>query len=132
MRRIALILLGLALLAVPVYAQESTSGTLEGIVLDEGGEPIVDAVITAMGPQGIRTAVTDDRGRFVIRGLSPGTYNVKAEASGYGTIVQSDVELFIGRRTQLPFTLAEGVTEEVTVTSEAPLLDTRTDEEDGA
>ena len=44
------------------------------------GQPIVDAIVTAMGPQGIQTTDTGRNGQFVFRGLTPGVYKVKAEA----------------------------------------------------
>ena len=119
-----IVVLALAVLALaPVMAQELTTGVLEGRVVSQNGDPIADAVITVVGPQGVRTTTTDAGGNFAIRNLTSGSYTVKAEAPGYGTVVQSDVALNIGARTQLPFTLQEGKVEEVTVTSQAPIVD---------
>ncbi len=123
MRRIFVFMLALGLVAGVAMADELTTGTIEGTVMSESGEGIADAVVTAIGPQGIRTATTNSKGNFVLRGLPSGTYQVKADAPGYGTVVQNDVAISINRRTQLPFTLTAGVTEEVTVVSQAPLVD---------
>ncbi len=106
------------------YAQDTTSGTLEGTVVEKGnGAPIADAIVTAQGPQGIRTATTNNQGRYVIRGLVAASYTVVAEAAGYNKVSQTDVRVSINTRTQLVFELAKGVTENITVTSEAPLVD---------
>ena len=55
-----LLVLGLGL----AYAQEQTSGTLEGVVAKQDGTPIDDAIVTAMGPQGVRTTTTDKESRM--------------------------------------------------------------------
>lgn len=122
MRRLLLLLL-VVMSVGAVFAQELTTGTLEGTVVKVGGGPIADAVVTATGPQGSRAAVTSAAGRYAFQGLVPGAYSVKVMAAGYATVVQSGVEIYIGRRVQLPFELSPGRVEEVTVTSEAPLVD---------
>jgi len=114
-----------AVLAVPVLAQTSTTGVLEGTVKDEKGEVVPDATITASGGQSPLRTVTDARGRYVIPNMPPGSYNVRGEASGRGAVVQEGVKLKIASRTQLDFILNTGIVEEVTVTSEAPLIDAK-------
>jgi protocatechuate 3,4-dioxygenase beta subunit len=99
-------------------AQELTTGTLEGLVTDKDGNAIEGAIVTLMGPQGIKVSETNKRGEFNFAGLSPGVYKCKAEAAGHATVVQSDVQISINRKTQLPFVLAAGVTEEITVVSQ--------------
>ncbi|RMG48469.1 MAG: hypothetical protein D6718_01665, partial [Acidobacteria bacterium] len=123
MRKFGIVLLLLLLAAGFALAQERTTGTLEGVVADADGNPIDGAVVTIVGPQGTRTAITDAEGRYSFRGLSPGRYSVKAEAEGYGAVVQSDVDVFIGRRTQVPFALQKGLEEEIRVESQAPVVD---------
>jgi len=118
------VLLGAAL-ALPVLAQTSTTGVLEGVVKDEKGDPVADATVTAMAAQSPTTAVTDARGRYVMAGLPSGSYNVRAEASGRGAVVQEGVQVQIGSRTQLDFVLNTGIIEAVTVTSEAPIIDAK-------
>jgi outer membrane receptor for ferrienterochelin and colicin len=106
-----------------VVAQGVSYGTIEGLVTDDKGNPIAGAAVTATGPQGVKTAVTGDRGKFVFKDLVPGDYQVKAEAQNYATVLQTDVKIVVGHSTQVPFALAAGVTEQVTVTSEAPIVD---------
>ena len=113
-----------ALIGSSALSQELTTGTLEGTVIaQDTGDPIEGVVVTAVGPQGVRSAVTDEMGRYVIPGLVSGSYVVRCECPGYATFIQSEVAVKIGTRTQLPFSLPAGLVEEVTVTSEAPVVD---------
>jgi hypothetical protein len=62
------------------------ASALAGRVVDDLGEPVVAAVVTASAP-GLRpsswlTATTNDRGEFRIGGLQPATYRVAVQTSG--------------------------------------------------
>ena len=123
MRKFLLLAAIFVLATGAVFAQGLTTGVLEGYVAGEDGAPVSGAVVTAVGPQAAQTQITNDKGYYVFRGLLPGTYNVKVEADGYSSIIQSGVVVYISRRTQLPFSLPKGIKQEITVTSEAPLVD---------
>jgi hypothetical protein len=70
-------------LAQPVGRIASlTPGLIEGVVLDEHGQPISGAMVSALGATSA-FAVTDRSGRFVLRTLSPGPYLVRAHSSGF-------------------------------------------------
>ena len=62
-------------------AAASQSG-LRGIVLDDRGEPLIGAVVSALGST-TAFAVSDRDGRFSFRNLSPGPYLVRAHLQGY-------------------------------------------------
>src|SRR4029453_14929075 len=112
-------------LALPAIGEETTSGTLEGKVTDDKGASVPGATISVTGAQGLQAARTGTDGRFSIPFLKGGKYEVKVEAPGYATIVLKDVEVQINRRTQLPIQLSTGKVETVSVTGEAPLIDTK-------
>jgi len=116
---IALLSLGMGVAS----AQGLTTGTLEGNVSDKDGGAVADAIVTVMGPQGVQTTDTNKRGDFTVRGLVSGTYKVKVEAAGYAAVVQSEVNISINTKTQLPFVLDKSHTEEITVVSQAPIVD---------
>jgi TonB-dependent receptor-like protein/carboxypeptidase family protein len=59
-----------------------TSGSIQGIVLDERGVPVAGATISALGATSAY-AVTDRSGHFELRTLSPGPYLVRAHLSGF-------------------------------------------------
>ncbi|MEK6984965.1 MAG: carboxypeptidase-like regulatory domain-containing protein [Candidatus Thermoplasmatota archaeon] len=54
-----------------------TTGGIRGVVVDQSITPIVDAVISIAGAEK-REARSDENGGFVVSGLKPGTYLVKA------------------------------------------------------
>jgi protocatechuate 3,4-dioxygenase beta subunit len=62
------------------------AAAISGRVVDENGEPIVDAGVTASasGPRGSPRVITrtDDRGEFRIGGLAPGAYHVAVQTTG--------------------------------------------------
>jgi hypothetical protein len=74
-------------------------GELEGEVKPEG----LKAKITATNAQAdTYTALTDGKdGKFRIRGIKPGSYTVKIEATGKQTITLKDVLIKSGKRTEL-------------------------------
>jgi len=121
--RVALAAIMVFFLGGLTLAQELTTGIVEGVVKDDKGNPIAQATVSASGPQGQRTVTTDAEGRFSIRSLPAGSYTVKAEAQGFGTVVQSNVGVNVNKKTQVPFKLSAGRVETVTVTSEAPIVD---------
>src|SRR5262249_25523709 len=112
--RVALAALLVAFLSGLALAQELTTGIIEGVVKDDKGNPIAPASVSRPGKQGTRTVTTDSEGRFTIRSLPAGSYTVKAEAQGFGAVVQSDVNVNLGKRTQVPFKLSTGRVETVT------------------
>ena len=73
------------------------------------------------------TVVTGDGGQFTAPLLISGTYRVTVELTGFRTAVRETVEVRVGDRLQVDFTLEPaGVSTEVTVVATTPLLDTGT------
>ena len=113
------------LVALSAYAQTATSGVIEGRVRDQAGNPIADATVTAVANRAPIASVTDSQGRFVIPNVPPGTYKVRAEAPGKAAVIQEPIVVSINTRSRVDFTLVGGQTETVTVTAEAPIVDTK-------
>ncbi len=108
----------------PVLAQELTTGTIAGKVVDPTGRGIPGAVIIATSQFGTRTAETDAGGSYILPFLRPATYTVRAEApGGFTTVIRNDVSVGLNQRTSLDFTLEPGKTETITVSGIAPLVD---------
>jgi hypothetical protein len=108
--------LGLALVP-PSYGQGVQTGILSGIVRDPDGLPVPGATVTVTSPalQGTRTAVTDEIGAYIFRGLPPGVYTARFELAGAATVEQQ-VSVPLGDTVRLDATLAlAGVQEAVTV-----------------
>lgn len=71
----------------------ASMGTIRGLVKDGQGNPLVGAAILVMldvedaAPEKIiKRASTDAEGKFVARGITPGRYRVKAEATGFAPV----------------------------------------------
>lgn len=71
----------MTLLAFSAYAE--TPAAISGLVRDAKGAPQVGALVELLGPNlsVIASTFTDDHGRYTLRQLKPGTYNVKATGS---------------------------------------------------
>ncbi len=69
---------------------------LEGSVSSENGEPLVGALVSLFGSKlgsaGL-IAFTDEKGRFLIAGLEPGYYTIRAYLSGFLPSHYSGIEL---------------------------------------
>ncbi len=69
---------------------------LEGSVSSESGEPLVGALVSLFGSKlgsaGL-IAFTDEKGRFLIAGLEPGYYTIRAYLSGFLPSRYSRIEL---------------------------------------
>ena len=107
------------------WAQTATTGVIEGRIRDQAGNPIADATVTAVANRAPVAAVTDSQGRFVLANLPPGTYKVRAESPGKAAVIQEPIVVSINQRSRVDFTLVGGQTETVTVTAEAPIVDTK-------
>ena len=60
----------------------TASGSIEGLVLDQTGQPLLGVIVSALGLTSA-SAVTDTRGRFAIRLLPAGAYIVRAHRPGF-------------------------------------------------
>src|SRR5258706_12481189 len=124
------LLIGVFVFAAGLFAQ-GERGTLNGTVSDPSGAVVVSARVTAANVEtGVEYPVTTtDAGVFRISLLPPGTYRLNASAPGFKVAVRENVVLQVAQTLTLNFTLEVGAnTDQVTVSSEAPLLETGTAE----
>jgi hypothetical protein len=112
------------LFGISAYAQFQT-GNIYGKVQAKDGSVLPGVSVTLTGVGAPQTQVTDAQGNFRFLGLSPGTYALKAELSGYGTAARTGVGVRVGSNADVAMTMNPSVQESITVTAEAPLLDTR-------
>src|SRR6202165_2409456 len=117
--------LSIALLcAMGAYAQYQT-GNIYGKVQAKDGSALPGVTVTLTGVGAPQTAVTGPLGDFLFINLSPGTYSLTAELAGYGSATRSGVGVRVGASADVTMTLNPSVSESITVTAEAPLLDVR-------
>ncbi len=106
---------------------QTTTAVIAGALTDETGAVLPKGQVTVMNVDtGIsRTVTTDERGRFVVPQLPPGPYQLTATVAGFETSVRTGITLSIGQEFSLTLLLKVGsVTEKVSVTAEAPLVNT--------
>jgi hypothetical protein len=116
------------LLASPVLGQAGRS-EINGTIFDQARAVLPGATITITDENNgtTRTTVTSNEGRFVVTTLRPGTYTVKAELAGFQTQVRTGLTVAVGQELSLDLVLpVGGLTEEVSVTGEAPLVEVTT------
>lgn len=119
----------LVLIAAPgaAFAQGGTAA-LTGMVVDESKAVLPGVTVTATEVSTGRaySAMTDERGEYRMPNVTPGSYKAQAELAGFATVVYPSVELLVGQNATLSFTLKLATVEEtVTVSGQAPLVDTQ-------
>ncbi|HVT01963.1 MAG TPA: TonB-dependent receptor, partial [Thermoanaerobaculia bacterium] len=127
-RRIALAIFATLLLVsvIPAFAQSSGS-SLTGRVVDESGAALPGVTITATNTAtGFnRAAVTESDGSYRFPSLPIGTYVVTAELNGFSTVKTSNVQMQVATERNLPINMKQAaISQEITVTAEAPLVAT--------
>lgn len=108
---------------------QSPTATITGIVSDPQGAVIPGVAVTATNVStGQKTTSTsNETGLFSLRQLPIGRYVVQAEKSGFRRFVREGLVLTTGQNLQLDIQLEVGVvSESVTVSGTATLLETRT------
>ncbi len=120
------VLLGILLISGPLFSQGS-AGALQGGVFDQTGGAVAGATVTVVDiARGInRDLTTDSAGQYLAANVTPGTYTVRAAAKGFQTTERSNVLVEVGQTIRVDLTLQPGAqTQTITVTSEAPAVDT--------
>src|SRR3954463_10043377 len=123
----ALLFIFLSLGAIPALGQASYTAQIRGVVKDASGAMVPKANISITNDAtGISTtAHTDENGLYILTGLRPAVYTIRADAPGFRAMEQKNVVLQVDQQTSIDFTLHPlGVITTVEVTEAAPLLDT--------
>lgn len=105
-------------------AQQPTSGSISGTVVDAAGAALVGVEVRVASEQGTREARTGAGGKFLVPHLPPGHYDVRLALAGFATVERSDVDLRLGQRLAFDFVMAAGEFGDVLeVEGSAPILD---------
>ncbi len=123
------ILLLFAIASPDLSMAQSPQATISGIVTDTTGAVVPGVQVIAINPATTQrtTAVTNDRGFFVLTQLPIGDHTIEAEKTGFKKFVRQGLTLTTGATLPLDIQLEIGsATDTVTITGETPLLQTRT------
>jgi len=104
-------------------------GAIAGTVTDSSGAVLPGATVTLSSPQTTvganQQTISDDRGAYQFLRLQAGTYIVKGELQGFRPLELRDILVNANATARADLRLeVGGLQEGVTVTGEAPLLDT--------
>ena len=116
--------------AAPVLAQgggASSTGTIQGRVVDAQGAVLPGVTITATSPSmpGVQTAVSSETGNYRFPAVPPGTYALGYELSGFNPLKREGVEIRLGFTATVNVELALATLQEtVTVSGASPIIDT--------
>jgi len=106
-------------------ARAQVAASIAGIVTDESGAPISAAAVTAKNLEtgALRTATTDDAGRYLVLSLVVGQYELRATKAGFREAIRTGVNLAVAQEARVDLPLQVGTIEtQVNVTSDAPLV----------
>ena len=113
----------LLVLPLGAHAQEAS---LRGTVTDATGGVLPGAAITALhdASGNVFEAITDARGEYRLP-VRVGIYQVTAQLAGFQTVTRTGIQLLVGQQVVANLEMAPSTLQEsVTVTAEAPLVDT--------
>lgn len=115
------------LLSSSALGQTGSTGALTGTISDPSGAVVAGAQVkatnAATGEE--RTGVSQENGNYTLPLLLPGSYRVEFSATGFKQAVKPVLQVNVTETARLDVQLEVGnVQEQVTVTSEAGLLQT--------
>jgi hypothetical protein len=116
------------------FGQGSTTATIRGNIQDSSGGVLPGATVTVTntGTKAVQTAVSDDRGQYLISGLFPGTYDLRVALSGFKTYERKAVALSPNDTRGLDVRLDVGEqSETITVTAQQEVIQTQTGAREG-
>ena len=115
-------------------AEAQVSAGLSGRVTDQTGAAIAGAAVTATNLDTglMRTAVTNQLGRYELVALPIGQYEVRAKKDGFAERVRSGILLVVGQDATVDLSLQVGnVSEQVKVVADAPIVNATTQDISG-
>ena len=128
MKTLSVLLFTFALIGSNLVLAQVT-GSISGIVQDTSGAAVPNATVTVRSLEtgATRTILTGDIGSYRALSLPVGQYEIRAEKEGFKTAVRTGIDLVVGQAAAVNLNLEVGAArQEVTVMSEAPLVDTST------
>jgi hypothetical protein len=116
--------LALVALLVSLFSQQrafaQAFGTIRGTVTDPSSAVVPNVTVVVAGNGTTRNTKTDGMGRYTLNNVPAGTYTVRADASGFVTFTQADVNVTSGQALPLDIALQiASETQQVQVTEQS-------------
>jgi outer membrane receptor protein involved in Fe transport len=119
----------ITLFVTGIAAAQTPSATLVGRITDasHAGVPAANIQVRNVNTNESRTAQSQFDGEYTVSNLSPGTYEVTVDKTGFRRLHESNLELQVEQTARLDAQLQVGATTEtVEVKADVPLLNTET------
>lgn len=110
-----------------LFAQNQTTGSIGGKVVDPQGAVVPNATVTItnLGTNKATTVTTSGAGQYRVTNLEPGSYSVEATSGGFAPAKADTIIVEVGRETSLDLSMSiTGTTAVVQVNAEAPVINT--------
>jgi hypothetical protein len=123
----ALAILALLVCFVGAAFAQTTTGTITGTITDPKGAAMAGVTVTVHNADtGIDTSVrTNDSGIYTATLLQPGNYEVTAAQTGFSSVQNKGVRVQVGETVRIDIEMPVASQQSlVTVTTEAPLIET--------
>jgi hypothetical protein len=117
---------------MPLRAQ--VTAAIAGTVEDPSGAGVSGAMVTVKSVEtgATRSTTTDSEGHYTFLSLPLGPQEVKAEKSGFKSVVRTGIDLVVGQEAVVNLQLEVGeLAQQVTVAAETPLVNTTTSQDSG-
>jgi hypothetical protein len=122
---LALVAALLGVVCAPVALAQETTATITGQIIDSSGAAVAGAEITLtnVNTRDERRAKSGDDGYYSLTQLTPGIYDISVKVQGFKEYINKKVEFLVNDRKTINIQLAAGaISEQVTVTAEAPIV----------
>ena len=102
----------LSVLLLTSFTAAAQTGEIQGRVLDDKGEPVPFALVIVIRDQAGKDKTSkgtkaDANGRYTLKGLNPGTYNLMATSVGKPSAIELGVQVSAGRPTEQNFSMEQ-------------------------
>src|SRR5438093_9898345 len=130
--RLLVLLIALVLALPNLNLAQRTTATFAGIVQDSSGAvlPGVEATLVNEGTSASLRGITNERGEFLVDFVPAGSYTLRLALPGFKAYESRGIPLGAAQSVRRTYTLEVGsITDNVTVTGEAPLVNTLSPEQ---
>ncbi len=104
---------------------QTTTGTVQGDVVDERGGSVAGATAEArnLDTNFTQTEKTNSDGHFAFLSLAPGRYQLTISQPGFASILQKNVNLTVGQVITIPVTMKISTVSQQIVVTDVPVIE---------
>lgn len=123
-----------AVMAAPVATAQTVTGTIQGTVVDTSGGVLPGAtiVVKQVDTGAERTLVTNESGIYTAPYVAIGRYSITASLAGFGSVTRAGITVGLNDTKVVDFKLDPRLTDAITVTADAPRINTTNAEVKGS